>query len=224
MIAALQKHRVGVLYGGLSRERDVSLRSGANVFAACQELGLNAVLIDVNTDIAARLRDEKVTLAYIILHGKYGEDGCIQGLLECMGIPYTGSGVLTSAIAMNKLATKRFLQQRGIPVPQCIRICQNSPEKSCNEAIDLLGFPLVVKPTEEGSSIAVHIVHTPEDLLAKSKELVASYHESIIEEYVRGKEITTGILGTGSAAFALPILGLEPLGGKEFYDYEEEDD
>jgi len=215
----LRALRVGVLCGGKSREREVSLRSGANVFAACRRLGLDAVQIDVDNDIAFRLREEGVQLAYIALHGRYGEDGCIQGLLECMGIPYTGSGVLASAIAMNKLSTKRFLAAEGIRQPPCVLIGHDAAA-SCKEARERFGFPLVVKPTEEGSSIAVRIAHDAGALLAAANEVSAQYPQSIIEQYVHGREITTGVLGTGDEAFALPVLGLEPVGGKEFYDYE----
>ncbi|MDR2733592.1 MAG: D-alanine--D-alanine ligase [Spirochaetota bacterium] len=211
--------RVGVLCGGKSREREVSLRSGANVFAACKRLGLDAVQIDVDNEIAFRLREEGVQLAYIALHGRYGEDGCIQGLLECMDIPYTGSGVLTSAIAMNKLSTKRFLAAEGIRQPPCVLIGQNRAA-SCTEAREHFGFPLVVKPTEEGSSIAVRIAHDADALFAAANEVAELYPQTIIEQYICGKEITTGILGTGCEAFALPVLGLEPMGGREFYDYE----
>jgi D-alanine-D-alanine ligase len=220
MAEDLRAKRVGVLCGGMSREREVSLRSGANVFAACRRLGLDAVIIDVDHNIAARLREERVALAYIALHGKYGEDGCIQGLLECMGIAYTGSGVLASAIAMNKLSAKRFLEAEGIPVPPCVPIQRKDVRASCAQASARFGFPLVVKPAEEGSSIAVTIAHNQEALVAAAFEVAASYPQSIIEKYVRGKEITTGILGTGEGAFALPVLGLEPAEGKEFYDYE----
>ena len=220
MTEGLRAQRVGVLYGGLSRERDVSLRSGANVFAACERLGLDAVRIDVDRNVAARLREERVTLAYIALHGKYGEDGSIQGLLECMGIAYTGSGVLASAIAMNKLSTKRFLEAEGISVPPCVPIRRQDVRASCALAHERFGFPLVVKPTEEGSSIAVTIAHNQETLFAAAQAVAAAYPQAIIEKYVRGKEITVGILGTGEEAFALPVLGLEPAEGKEFYDYE----
>jgi D-alanine-D-alanine ligase len=219
MTERLRALRVGILCGGKSREREVSLRSGANVFAACKRLGLDAAQIDVDSGIAFRLREERVQLAYIALHGRYGEDGCIQGLLECMDIPYTGSGVLVSAIAMNKLSTKRFLAAEGIPQPPCVLIGRDTAA-SCNEARGRFGFPLVVKPTEEGSSIAVRIAHDTDALLAAANEVAAQYPQAIIEQYVRGREITIGILGTGEEAFALPVLGLEPMGGKEFYDYE----
>jgi D-alanine-D-alanine ligase len=218
--ARLKNHRVAVLYGGMSAERDVSLRSGENIWQACQNLGVNCVKIDVDRDIATRLVAEKVTLAYIALHGKWGEDGCIQGLLELLGIPYTGSGVMASAIGMNKLYTKRILEAEGIPVPGCVVINNQAPLDSCDKALSRLGLPLVVKPVEEGSSIAVTIAHDRETLVAAVSDIATRYHQSIIEKFIAGKEITTGVLGTGPLAFALPILGLEPVEGKEFYDYE----
>ncbi|HOG64056.1 MAG TPA: D-alanine--D-alanine ligase [Spirochaetota bacterium] len=216
----LKAERIGVLCGGMSGEREVSLRSGENVYQACRRLGLDCVKIDVDTDIAASLRDEKITLAYIALHGKWGEDGCVQGLLELLRIPYTGSGVMASAIGMNKLYTKRILEAEGIPVPGCVVIDQADPKGSAEEAIKRFGLPLVAKPVEEGSSIAVTIAHDRETLLGAARDLAQRYHQSIIECFIAGKEITTGVLGTGSAARALPILGLEPVAGKEFYDYE----
>ncbi len=216
----LQQQRVGVLCGGMSGEREVSLRSGENVYQACLRLGLDCVKIDVGRDIAERLVREQITLAYIALHGKWGEDGCIQGLLELLGIPYTGSGVMASAIGMNKLYTKRILEAEGIRVPGCVVIDQRSPEASADAALQRFGLPLVVKPVEEGSSIAVTIAHERENLVHAARDLARRYGQSIIEQFVAGKEITTGVLGTGDLATALPILGLEPVDGKEFYDYE----
>lgn len=216
----LEEQRIGVLCGGMSGERDVSLRSGENVYQACLRLGLDCVKIDVGHDIAQRLIEEKITLAYIALHGKWGEDGCIQGVLEFLGIAYTGSGVMASAIGMNKLYTKRILAAEGIPVPGCVTLQRQSPEESAEIALKRFGLPLVAKPVEEGSSIAVTIAHDRESLLAAVTDLAQHYQQSIIEEFVAGKEITTGVLGTGEQALALPILGLEPVAGKEFYDYE----
>ena len=220
MKAVLQRQKIGVLCGGLSAERDVSLRSGENVHQACLRLGLDAVKIDVGRDIAARITAEGITLAYIALHGKWGEDGCVQGLLELLGIPYTGSGVMASAIGMNKLYTKRILVAEDIDVPPCEVVAAKDVAASCRRAIAAFGLPLVVKPVEEGSSIAVSIVHDEAVLLERATAVCEKYPQVVIEKFVSGKEITTAVLGTGAGARALPILGLEPVAGHEFYDYE----
>lgn len=214
----LGTYRIGVLCGGLSREREISLRSGANVLAALQRLGLDALSLDVDHDIAQRLRESGVTLAFIALHGRWGEDGCIQGMLEMMGIPYTGSGVLASALAMNKLASKRVFSSAGIPTPAWCSLRRESRSEDCRRALEELDLPLVLKPLAEGSSIAVSIAKTRADFLAQAEALLNDYEAGMCEQFVQGTEVTTGVLGSGSNAQALPVLQLVPK--NEFYDYE----
>lgn len=146
--------RVAVLYGGKSAEREVSLKSGAAVIDALSTAGVDVVAIDVGDDLLARLQSEKIDRAFIILHGRGGEDGSMQGLLECLGIPYTGSGILASALAMDKLRTKQVWQSLGIPTP---RHAVLASESDCLQASTELGFPLIVKPAHEGEIGRAHV-------------------------------------------------------------------
>jgi D-alanine-D-alanine ligase len=148
-IAPADFGRVAVLFGGKSAEREVSLKSGNAVLQALQSAGVNAFGIDVGDDFLARLQAEKIDRAFIILHGRGGEDGSMQGLLECAGIPYTGSGILASALAMDKLRTKQVWHSLGIPTPRHSVLCS---EDDCISAAKELGLPLIVKPAHEGSS------------------------------------------------------------------------
>lgn len=144
--------RVAVLFGGKSAEREVSLKSGAMVLQSLLAARVDAFGIDVGEDLLQRLVEEKIDRAFIILHGRGGEDGSMQGLLECAGIPYTGSGVLASALAMDKLRTKRVWLSLGLPTPDYAVLAS---EDDCREAAQRLGFPLIVKPAHEGSSIGM---------------------------------------------------------------------
>lgn len=214
----LNRRKIAVLCGGRSRERDISLRSGENVYRAIKRLGLEPVKIDVAEDCPAQLINAGVDLAYIALHGKYGEDGCIQGMLESMGIPYTGSGVLASAIGMNKVTTKRILLAEQIATPAFLLIRRGEERESCRQAEEAIGFPLVVKPVEEGSSISISIVRDRASLLAKVREVLQLYRSVFVEKYVAGVEVTTGILEEEGRPVALPVLELVPV--NEFYDYD----
>ena len=209
---------IGVLMGGMSSEREISLRSGANVFRALQSLGLRAVQIDVGRDIASRLVSEKIDIAFIALHGTYGEDGCIQGLLEILGIPYTGSGVAASAIAMDKMLTKKIWSMSGVPVPVSVEIDAAHPDTSIRAVGEKLGYPVVLKPISEGSSVGVELVKSQDELRAHIAEYSRKYRYSFAEQYISGKELTVGILDDGVSVTALPILELRPK--NEFYDFE----
>ena len=202
--------RVGVIMGGPSSEREVSLNSGRGIFAALQKKGYDAVAIDWrgrDEDLHARLRDARVEVAWIALHGTWGEDGCVQGLLECAGIPYTGSGVLASAIAMDKVATRRIFDQESIESPRWRRY---------HGAADVarIGYPLVVKPSSEGSSVGVSIVRDESQLQAALDKARASHGVVLLEEYVKGREINVGVLDDE----ALGEVEIRP--ATEFYDYE----
>ena len=202
--------RVGVIMGGPSAEREVSLKTGRGVLQALQARGHDAVGIDWQgreQDLWQVLRDERVTVAFIALHGTFGEDGCVQGLLECMGLRYTGSGVLASALAMDKVATRRIFDQEGIASPRwCIY----------RGAADVarIGFPLVVKPSREGSSVGVSIVHDESQLQAALAKAQALHGDTLLEEYVKGRELEVAVLGTE----ALGEVEVRP--ATEFYDYE----
>jgi len=201
--------KVAVLFGGRSAEREVSLNSGSRVLAALRRQGVDAHAFDP----AERQLDDLAGFAraFIALHGRYGEDGTIQGALELMGIPYTGSGVMASALGMDKWRTKLLWQAAGLPVP---------PYLMLDEATDLaaveaaLGLPLFVKPACEGSSIGITKVKRPGELAAARAE--AARHDSLViaERAILGGEYTVAILGNE----ALPIIKIEP--SNEFYDYE----
>ncbi len=209
--------RIGVLMGGRSGEREVSLRSGANALSSLQRSGLEALAIDAGTGVAAELRKKKVDAALIVLHGKYGEDGTVQGLLEMMDIPYTGSGVLASALAMHKAYAKQVFREQRIPTPDYFWMQQGEP-CPCDQAAELLGFPLVVKPVEEGSSLGVSIARDMAGLRKDAAAVAKKYGDVLIERFVPGMNITVGILGTGARIRALPILELVPK--NDFYDYQ----
>jgi len=201
--------RVGVLYGGLSAEREVSLKSGAAVGSALEELGFKVIMIDVDREITSRLKKAEVAVVFIALHGAYGEDGSIQGILEYLKIPYTGPGIMASSLAMNKVMTKRVLLSYGIQTPD-----YTVPVPDATEiAVPSGGYPLVVKPMAEGSSLGMSVVTDSEQLapaLAQAREFSS---EIMIESYIAGLELTAAVLN----GEALPLIEIRPQGG--LYDY-----
>ena len=208
--------RIGVLCGGMSSERDVSLRSGKNCYAALKRLGYeNTEMIDVDRNIAGTLIEKNIQVAYIALHGKYGEDGCIQGLLEILGIPYTGSGVKASSIAMDKEFTKRILKTQGLPVISSL-VIKNYGE--LQDADFNLRYPLMVKPVAEGSSIGMKKVNTREELEEAVNDAEKYNSGVMLEEYIDGKSITVGVLDMDSKTIATPILEFRTK--TEWYDFE----
>jgi len=214
----LKSKKIAVIMGGRSGEREVSLRSGKRVFNSLKSQGYKAISLDADEKLIDNLKKNKIELAYIMLHGRYGEDGTIQGLLEHQGIPYTGSKVLASALAMNKVASKRIFESIGIPTPKYVVIDPDEGIKKQSDRIKrIFPFPVVVKPTSEGSSLGVSIVHDEDKLEKIISGTVNEFKEVFIEEYIKGKEVTVGILGTGKGTAALPILELKPK--SEFYDY-----
>lgn len=217
--------RVGVLYGGLSSEREVSLRSGTNCFNALKRLGYeNAELIDVDTNLAVVLKEKKIEIAFLCLHGRYGEDGTVQGLLELLRVPYTGSGVLASALAMNKTLTKQVLKAEGLPYPETF-ILEKEDLKDLDGTLKRLPTPpVMIKPLKEGSSVGVSKANDAEELKKLLQETITEYGGALVERYITGQEITVGVLekvnGNGSKYQALPILELRPKSKAGFYDYE----
>jgi D-alanine-D-alanine ligase len=206
--AALKKSRVGVLMGGLSEEREISMKTGSAVLAALKNAGYNAVGIDADRDVAEVLRKRKIEVAFIALHGRYGEDGSIQGLLEVMGVPYTGSGVRASSVAMDKLFSKRIFKSLNIPTPLWCDYVQGGSVKGVK-------LPYVVKPGSQGSAIGVSVVRKKSELSRAIKS--ASEHTStgvLIEEFIEGREVTVGIIDGA----ALPTVEVVPKSG--LYDYE----
>ncbi len=203
--------RVAVLYGGRSAEREVSLKSGAAVLAALQAAGVDAFAIDVGNDLLMRLNEQQIDRAFIVLHGRGGEDGTVQGLLECAGIPYTGSGVLASALAMDKLRTKQIWQSVGLPTPRHAALVN---EEDCHLAAEQLGFPLIVKPASEGSSIGMAKVDDLDSLLAAWQEARQFDSQVLVEQWISGPEFTIAML----AGEVLPPIRLGT--SHAFYDYD----
>lgn len=206
--------KIAVLCGGMSSEREVSLRSGKNVLNALKQLGyVNAEIVDVDENAAAKLKG--FDCAYNTLHGKYGEDGCIQGLLEIMKIPYSGCGVMASAICMNKEYTKRVMDGAGIPLIKSVYLLadENPADKVKN-----LKYPLMIKPVSEGSSFGMSKVNQASELDDAVKIARKYNSEILIEEYLTGVSATVGVLEKDGKAFATEILELRPK--NEWYDYE----
>ena len=209
--------KVAVLCGGMSSEREVSLRSGKNCLAALQRLGYkNAILIDVGQDIAEKLKAEKVEYAFNALHGKYGEDGCVQGVLEILKIPYAGCGVMANAICMNKEYTKRILATcKDFPLIKSafVRKGQDVFEETKD-----LKYPIITKPVSEGSSFGMTKVNTKEELQTAYDEAVKFNDDVLIEEFIEGFFVTVGVLEKDGKPFATEILEIRPK--TEWYDYE----
>jgi D-alanine-D-alanine ligase len=215
----LTKARIGVLMGGQSSERDVSLRTGAAVHRALCRRGYDAVMIDVGPTLSRDLQDQKVSLVFLALHGPGGEDGSIQGFLETLGIPYTGSGIQASAVGMHKETTKTMLAAHGIPVPAGI-VAKRGEKILSAQALrkGKLRWPVVVKPASEGSTIGVTIVKKP----AQWNEALTLAHkydrDAMIEAYIPGHEVTVSLLGRqAQAPLVLPAVEIVAPGG--FYDF-----
>ncbi|MBJ6802090.1 D-alanine--D-alanine ligase [Geomonas propionica] len=206
--AELKTKKIAVLMGGLSAEREVSLNSGKAVLASLTRQGFNAVGIDVGRDLAQRLAEEKVELAFIALHGRFGEDGSVQGLLELMAIPYTGSGVLASALAIDKVAAKVMFAAAGLQLAPYQVLRRGEELKLANP------LPVVVKPSKEGSSVGVSIVKEPGQMEKALAEAFRYDSEILVEAFISGKEVQVGILD-GRAMGAIEIVPKN-----EFYDYE----
>jgi D-alanine-D-alanine ligase len=204
--------KIGVLLGGLSSEREVSLASGNAILEALKEKGYHAVAIDVGRDAAIRIHELGIDLAFIALHGKFGEDGAIQGMLEMMGIPFTGSGILASAVGMNKTVSKQVFRSRGLDVGPYEVIHTGEAERIA-KVIDQIRYPVVIKPHSEGSSVGVSLVFKKEDV-ARAVELAFQYgREILVEKFIKGKEVQVGILGDR----ALGAIEIVPK--RAFYDY-----
>jgi D-alanine-D-alanine ligase len=220
----LTKKKIGVLMGGTSTEREVSLRSGTAIHNALKGLGYDTIAIDAGPDICSVLKTETIELSFLALHGGYGENGAIQGMLEVLGIPYTGSGVLASALAMDKEASKKIFLYHNIPVPpfkvvSSKQLAVSSKEKDSSlitHYSSLIGFdlPWVVKPVAEGSSVGVSIVKD-ETGFEQALETAYSYGlKAIVEKYIDGKEVHIGILNDRI------LGGVEVRPSLEFYSYE----
>lgn len=203
--------RVAVVMGGTAAEREVSLRSGAAVYQALKQQGLDVIAVDVQGSLIDALMNLEVDRVFNIIHGRGGEDGVLQAILDVLGIPYTGSGVLASALAMDKLRTKLCWQGYGLVTPKW---CLLTDESDLDTCIDKLGFPVIVKPAQEGSSIGMSKANNREEL-AQALTIAAKYDCDVYAEaWVTGKEYTVGVLN----GVALPVIRLET--PNAFYDYE----
>ena len=201
--------KVAVLMGGNSAERDISLQTGQAVFDALQRKGIDAEMIDTKNDYISKLQDGNYSRAFIALHGRGGEDGTIQGLLECLNIPYTGSGVLGSALSMDKIRSKRLWQSLGLATPP---FSVWEPGTGAENFVKIFGLPLSVKPVFEGSSIGVTRVNSVSHF-EEACNLAARYGAVMIEPWIIGDEYTVGILGSQ----ALPSIQITAK--EDFYDF-----
>lgn len=207
--------RVGVLYGGTSAEREVSLMSGAGVCAALREEGVDAHLFDTGEHSLAELAAAGFDRVFIALHGRYGEDGTLQGALELLRIPYTGSGPLASCLAMDKIATKRLWLQHGLPTPRFAELARDADPSGL---VASLGLPLIVKPPHEGSTLGLTRVESATQL-RDAQALACRFDDlALAEQFIQGRELTVPVLGTGADARALPVI--EIIAPQGNYDYE----
>lgn len=211
--------KVAVLLGGWSAEREVSLKTGEAIYDALVKLGYQASKIDVDRQVFKRLLEDRPDVAFIALHGRYGEDGTIQGLLELLEIPYPGSGVLASALAIDKVMTKKVFREENIPVVPDLILGKKDAQKAAilaNEAESRLGLPVIVKPSREGSTIGVTIVDE-KDKMPEALKIAFSYDDIVlVEKFIFGKLLTVSLIGREPQA--LPIIEIRAKKG--FYDYE----
>ncbi len=216
----MENKKVLVLMGGISTEREVSLRSGTAVAKALEEMGYRVETLDIQPDNIAKISEIKPDVAYLALHGKGGEDGCIQGLLEWMGIPYTGPGLAASAICMDKALTKKMLLQSNIPTPKAVEYKREECadiKKVGAELVSQLGLPMVIKAPCQGSSIGVVIVRD-EGAISDAIMEVLKYDDTLLaEQFVSGTEVSVPVIGNKNPE-VLPII--EITAANEFYDYQ----
>jgi len=217
MNAVRRAEKVAILMGGRSAEREVSLNTAAQVAAALRETGHAVTEIDsAQSDFVEQLRASAPDAVFICLHGRYGEDGTIQGLLELLDLPYVGSGVLASALAMDKVMSKRLFSHAGLASPEYVEIRRGEP-LDLDAIVASLGAKSVVKPSNEGSSVGMSIVHEPVELAAAIDKAFACDESVLIERFVAGVEVTVGVVGNRDP-LVLPTLEIVP--EHEFYDYE----
>ncbi|MGM0369226.1 MAG: D-alanine--D-alanine ligase [Bacillota bacterium] len=217
----LKDKTIAVIRGGKSAERDISLKTGKAILTALQSKGYDVVDIDPKQNLHQQLAENDIDLAFIALHGRYGEDGTIQGFLELEEIPFTGSGVLGSALAMDKVSSKRIFKEMGIQTPDFMVLEKETYQDDWSELKasikEELSFPIVVKPALEGSSLGLSITESEADLLADVKQAFKYDEQVLIEDYIPGQEITVGLLGTDELQ-ALPVIEIKPKDG--VYDFD----
>ncbi len=209
----MKRRRIGVLMGGLSSERQISLETGQAVHSALAARGYDPHHVFVDRDVDMVLRHEHIDVAFIALHGRYGEDGCIQGLLETLGIPYTGSDVLASALAMNKLRAKQLFRLSNLPTAPYYATPSDLDADEILARHGDFGYPVVVKPVSEGSSVGVSLVETPDELVLAAEAASCFDGQLLVERFIDGQEISVAILGDR----ALGAIEIETR--RDFFDY-----
>jgi len=215
----MQKITVALLSGGISSERDVSIKSGNEVYKALNKDKYEVIRYDPKTDLAKIVADHsKIDIALIIMHGKYGEDGTIQGLLDLLGIPYQGSGVLASAVAIDKLISKKLYESENLDIPPYMMINKHD-YNFARQSIRQLGLPVVLKPVKGGSSIGMDIVFSESDLSVALENAFQYDSQVLLESYIQGVEVTCGVLGNDELT-PLPIIEIIPGKDYRFFDYE----
>jgi len=215
----MEKLALALISGGISSEREVSLSSGDQVYDALDKNRYDIRRYDPQSDLPRLVQDAPgIDVALIILHGPYGEDGTLQGMLDLLGIPYQGAGVLGSAVAMNKLASKQLYEKAGIPVPSYI-VLERRDTDVAGTTVERLGLPLVVKPNGGGSSIGMSIVRKIDDLVPALEKGFDFDDTLILEELIEGTELTVGVLGNRQLE-ALPVIEIIPDERYDFFDYE----
>jgi D-alanine-D-alanine ligase len=215
----LSTSKVAVMMGGTSAEREISLMSGAGVLSALKSRSVNAHAFDPAQTPLDQITAQKFTHVFIALHGRHGEDGTLQGALELMGIPYTGSGVMASAIAMDKHMTKQIWSASGLSTPQSVYLKPHEQTSArIKRIVDELDLPLIVKPPKEGSSIGVTKVQRADELERAVKEATRFDPELLCESFIEGPEVTCPIIGAGPSAACLPVVQIVAPEGS--YDYQ----
>jgi len=216
IVRRLRKRKIGVLMGGWSNEREVSLLSGQRVMDSLKGQGFQAVGIDVNRNFTDQIKRAKIDLAFVILHGRPGEDGTIQGYLDLLGIPYTGSGVTASAICIDKVITKMLFERVGIPTPPYFVIGPGADAQAVVAAAEKqFGYPMIAKPRTEGSSVGIELLQGRRGAVERTERVRRGFGEILLEQFIPGMIATVGVL----VDEVLPILELVPK-RQAFYDYE----
>jgi D-alanine-D-alanine ligase len=216
------KKRVALIYGGRSAEREISLFTGRQVSSALVEKGFQVTPLDLDDNTVTALAEARPDVVFIALHGKYGEDGCLQGLLDILGLPYVGSGVLASALAMNKAISKRLFRLEGLLCPKDVLVSSHALRKEGLQGVigqitKGLDYPMVIKPNKQGSTIGLTVVRSSEDLESAVLNAFKYDDEVLVEEYISGTDITVGVLGNEEPQ-ALPVIEIRSVTG--LYDYE----
>lgn len=216
IVRRLRKRKIGVLMGGWSSEREISLLSGQRVLESLGRQGFHSAGIDINRGFSDQIKSAKIDLAFIILHGRPGEDGTIQGYLDLLGVPYTGSGITSSALCIDKVVTKKLLEHSGIPTPPyVVASSRDKVAEAVAAAEKKFGYPMIVKPRAEGSSVGIELLEGRRGAVERCERVRRGFGDLLIEQFVPGMIATVGIL----CGEVLPLLELVPKRQK-FYDYE----